>query len=373
MKICLFGCYDKEYSSNKLVIKGLRTNGVEVFEINAHVSVTRMDRKEDMSPWQLAKRVLKKYRLVAEIVMNRKNIRSSDAIYVGYPGHFDVIPAFFVAKLFGKKLIFNPLVIFTTGFVHEQGILNEISLTGKILRFGEKVIYKMCDLIFADTPYQKEHLVKTFNLNPGKIQILSIGADEETYRYKMRHTDKDALNVVYYGLYSPIHSVETIIKAAALSKDPAIRFIMVGNGNTFEKCNTLATSLGLKNIVFYQEMTEKDAIGTLQSADIFLGLFAEHDSVKRAVPNKVFQGIALGKTVVTADSPGIRSLFTDRKNIYLCQPENPFDLAKAIQTLRNDQKLRITIGNNAYALFKEKFSSHAIGKVLKDHIFEHLR
>jgi hypothetical protein len=186
--VCFFGSYDRTFTSNKIVLNGLGEAGADVFEVNANVAVTNLDKKGQLTPFELVKRVLKKAGLIKEIYKNWGKIKNCDGVYVGYPGHFDVIPAFIICKLLGKKLYFNPLIIFYTGFVEEQAIISKDSVFAKVIKFGEKIVYQMCDVVLADTPNQKEFLIKLFDIKPEKIKILPIGSDEKTYRY---HTIKN--------------------------------------------------------------------------------------------------------------------------------------------------------------------------------------
>ena len=112
----LFGSYDKNYTSNKLIETGLIENNVRLIEFNSSIPVTRLDQKNEMNWMNLITRVIRKYKVYIEVIKNRKKLTEVDAIYVGYPGHFDVLMAYPIAKLFRKKLIFNPLLIFFTGF-----------------------------------------------------------------------------------------------------------------------------------------------------------------------------------------------------------------------------------------------------------------
>ena len=72
----------------------------------------------------------------------------------------------------------------------------------------------------------------------------------------------------------------------------------------------------------------------------------------------------LGVPVITSDSPGIRELFTDRKDILLCKPADPEDLAAKILLLRNDATLRSTIAAQALQLFEERVTPKKIGEQL---------
>lgn len=366
MKVCFYGTYDRTFSSNTLVMRGLEENGVRVLEVNAHVPITRLDKKDDMGFLQLVKRVFRKLKLIPVTLKNIDTIRSCDVIYVGYPGHFDVIPAFIVAKLLRKKLIFNPLIIFYTGFVEEQGILDPNSILAKIILKCEGLMYKMCDLVLADTPHRKAQLIKLFGLDRDKVSILPIGADDKIYVSKTKKKD-GYFNAVYYGLFSPVHGVEHILEAAGkLKKYPKIRFQLIGKGNKYDEMVSLSRKNKLKNVIFYPDLTEKNSLYYLQQADIFFGFLSDHPVVSQAIPNKVYQGLALGKAVVTADSPVIRDVFQDQHNIYFCKQASAQSVAESVEDLYSDPKLCESIGQNGYRLFRSNFRPKMIGKTLNE-------
>jgi glycosyltransferase involved in cell wall biosynthesis len=263
----MIGNYDPEYTSNKLTIQGFKDSGAEVIEVNAPITVTTLNTKAEMGWLQLIKRVAKKYRIVGEIINKRRDIAKSNLIYVGYPGHFDVIPAWIVAKLFHKKLVFNPLLIFYTGFTEEQSILSKSSVLAKLVKFGEGLIYRMCDLIIADTPYQQEFMERIFKVPANKIRTVALGADDKFYPYTPYENTSKKINITYYGLYSPIHGVEYIIQAAEkLRDDHNIHFDMIGNrGQTFDASLKMVHDLKLKNISFYYDIPQTEHIPIAQS------------------------------------------------------------------------------------------------------------
>lgn len=367
LQICFFGAYDRNYTSNRLIIEGLRQNGVKVVEVNADIKLTRLDRDEDMSWWKLVARVVRKYRLIPEALKHIKDIQKSDAIFIGFPGHFEVFPAFIIAKLFKKKLIFNPLVIFYTGYVDDQGILKKNSVLAQVIKTAEKLVYSLPDIILADTPFQKEHICREFGISAKKVGVLPIGADDKVYPYSPKTKNDGLTNIMYYGLYTPIHGIEHIVQAANILKNHKdIVFTMVGKGHTFEENYESAQKLGLKNIRFYPDMMEDTALSTLAEGDIFLGFLQKHPTVDRVVPNKVYQGLALGKAVISADAKVIRSIFTHKENIYLCKPSDPKSLAEAILYLHEHKAFTKAIGKNGYELYKKRFTPNMVGKELAD-------
>ena len=371
LTVCFFGSYDRNFTSNKIISTGLLENDVEIVVVNSHTPVTRLDNEKDATLFHLIRRTLRKYKILTEIFKNLDGIKKSDVIYVGYPGHVDVLPAFILAKIFNKKLVFNPLIIIYTGLTEEQKIVKKGSLFANLVKFGESLIYKSCDLVLADTPFQKEHLNKEFGVSKSKIRVLPIGADDKIYPHAPKIGEKNILNVVYYGLYSPIHGVEYLVKAAKLvEKEKNIKFIFVGNGNTYEKDFALAKKLKLQNITFYKDMTEKDAFETLRQSDVFTGFLLDHPVVNRVVPNKVYQGLALGKTVLTAFSPAIEGMLQNKKNVYLVKPNSPESIAAAVTELKNNPKLNKSISDNGYKLFISDFKPKSIGSTLKKYLKE---
>lgn len=365
MKVCFFGAYDRNFTSNKIVLKGLDMNGVEVVEVNAHIPVTRLDSKSDMTTLKLISRVFKKWQIINEVVKHWQDLKNCDYLYVGYPGHFDVLIAYPIAKLLRKKIIFNPLVVFYTGFVDDQGILSEKSFLAKILKYGEKLIYKMCDIVVADTDLQADHLHEVFDVPYTKMHTLAIGADDQIYKYVPKVKATRDFNVIYYGLYSPLHGVEYIVEAAQIcQKDPSIKFLMIGNGNAYEATVKAAKQKGLTNLIFYPDMTEVDAFTTLAKGDVFLGFLQKHPSVDRIIPNKVYQGLAMGKAVITGDAPVIRSVFKHKSDIYLCKVASGRSLSDAILELKTNYSMTKSIAKNGYNLYIEKFTPKKIGAEL---------
>lgn len=362
--ICMIGNYDPSYTSNKLTIQGFKDNGAEVVEVNDPITVTTLNTKSEMGWFQLIKRVFKKYQIIGKIWQMRSNIARSDVIYVGYPGHFDVISAWVVAKIFGKKLVFNPLLIFYTGFTEEQSILSKSSLLAKLVKFGEGLVYRMCDLVIADTPYQQEFMERIFNVPRSKIETVALGADDIFYPYTPYINLTKNINVTYYGLYVPIHGIENIIEAATILKnDKDIHFDMIGNrGQVFDATLSKVKKLRLKNISFYYDIPQEEHIPIAQKADLFFGFLAKHPSIDRVIPNKVYQGLSLNKVVLTAEAPVIKSVFTHKENIYMVKPADPKALVNAILELKNNPKLRQQIAIKGHDLFAKNFSPKVVGK-----------
>jgi glycosyltransferase involved in cell wall biosynthesis len=99
-----------------------------------------------------------------------------------------------------------------------------------------------------------------------------------------------------------------------------------------------------------------------------LGFIAKHPSVERIVPNKVYQGMALGKTVVTASAAAISSILADQKEVYLVEPDNAESLADAIMYLQNNPKVNAGIARAGREVFLTRFTPTAVGGMLENYL-----
>ena len=95
-----------------------------------------------------------------------------------------------------------------------------------------------------------------------------------------------------------------------------------------------------------------------------LGVFANNETGLRSIPNKVLQGMAMKIPVLTGKGAGVSEKFKHKKDIYLCDTENPPSIADAIFELKSDSVLRETMIKNGYALYREQFTPKAIANKL---------
>ena len=91
----------------------------------------------------------------------------------------------------------------------------------------------------------------------------------------------------------------------------------------------------------------------MREADVCLGIFGTTPKAARVIPYKVFAAMALGRPVITRDSPAIRELLVDGESALLCPAGDGQALAAALERLRTDASLRERIGRNGYARYAD--------------------
>lgn len=275
--------------------------------------------------------------------------------------------AYFYTKIYRKRLIFDPIVSIYATEVYEQKILSSSSIKARLMFLYEKIAFKLSDHILATTEEFKQFYCELFSIPPSRISVLPVGGKLRKINQSISESKGNKFNVVYWGNFLPQHGLEYVLQSAKILEDyNDISFTLIGSGFSQNNMRKLAKKLGLSNVKFTGYLEEAKFIEEISRADVILGFFRKGGRASRSIGNKVFEGLALRKAVITEDSTAIQRYFLHKKELYLVEPENPCELANAIMELKNDPKLRIQIAESGYKCLKEKFSEKRIVERLKD-------
>lgn len=365
MRVLYFGTYDKNYSRNRIMIEGLRLAGAEVIEGHVPLWQSTGDKVSAASGIHglsaLFGRAVRSY--TALLRAYRPLHRRYDVMMLGYTGQFDV----FLARLL-TGLARRPLVLDV--FMSVYLIASERGLARKnLLYWIENSACRLPDMLVIDTAEYAEWFEQTYGITRTRFHLVPTGADDRVFKpAPPRHPD-GKFHVIYYGSFIPLHGVEHIIQAAALLRDRLdVHFELIGQGPERAKAQALATDLRLDRVAFTDWIAERDLPAYLAHADVLLGVFGATEQSKRTIQNKIYQGLAMARPVITGDSPTVRAALTHGQHVYLVERGNPKALADAILTLRADPDLRTHLASEGHRLFQERFTVERIGQQMYGHL-----
>ncbi|HST25300.1 MAG TPA: glycosyltransferase [Gaiellaceae bacterium] len=344
MRVLYFGTYERDYPRNAQVISCLRRAGVEVRERHEPVWDGRRD------SWRAGPRDALRLAL-AEARLLRAPRERFDAVIVGYPGHLDLPAARRAAR--GAPVVFNPLVSLADSFVADRGRFRAGSPAARVLTAIDTRAMRSADLVVCDTQAHAEYLAAAAGLDPGRIAVCLVGAEERLFRPGWaRH---EPFTCFFVGKLIPLHGLETILTAARLT--PEIPFRVVGSGQLDSLLADAPANVEHVPWVEYELLP-----GEFHRAGCALGIFGTSDKAARVIPNKAFQALACGTPLVTADTPAARELLVDGGSALLVPPGDAEALATAVRRLATDPELADKLSAGGLATYRERASEDVLGR-----------
>ncbi len=362
MAICFFGAFDPFYPRTAIIRRGLLLQGQTFFN------------------WRLPHRLKAwaRYPLgLGQALINCPKLDKGTFFFVPAFGHKDVPLAFLIARIRSNPVIFDPLASRYETKILDWQRKSPDSASAKWNYILDLLSLKLADLILADTEAHRIYYCQTFGLNAKKVAVLPVGFDDSLWQLGNEVISKSnrTMTVVFFGSFLPLHGVDRMAQAALIvvKKEPYIRFLFIGTGQTFNKVKNILAKDTTRRIQLLGWMEEPKIVDLVKrEADLCLGLFGETPKAQRVVPHKVFQAMALGKPVMTLDTPAIREFFTPGENIYLCFSSEPEVIAQSLIELYHNPERRQKIGSEGYRLVHEKFSPKVLGQSLLNILEEKL-
>jgi glycosyltransferase involved in cell wall biosynthesis len=323
------------------VISCLRRAGVHVQE--EHVSVW-----DDLRDGWKAGPARALRLAAAEVRLLTRRPVGFDAFVVGYPGHLDLPAARRAAR--NSPVVFNPLVSLADTLVSDRGRFASGSLPARVLERIDRHAFRSADLVVADTDAHAQFLSQL--TGRADIAVCFVGAEERLFRPGWR--PKSTFTALFVGKLIPLQGIETILAAARLV--PELPFRLIGSGQLAPLLRDRPPNVEHVPWVEYELLPRE-----LQRASCALGIFGTTAKAQRVIPNKVFQAIACGVPVVTANTPAARELLVDGESALLVPAGEPTALAAALRRLASDAGLGERLGAGGHAAYQRAASEAVLG------------
>ena len=233
----------------------------------------------------------------------------------------------------------------------ERELDSRSRFTINLLRHIEHIALRLPDVLIQDTAAYVTWLHETHGIPKERFRLVPTGADDNIFQPPNTVPKKSGFTVLYYGTFIPNHGVQYIIEAARiLSEHPEIHFELIGQGPEQGLARQRTHEYGLKNVTFIDWLEKSELVEHIASADICLGTFGTTPQSLITVQNKIYEGLAMAKPVLTGDGPAIRAAFEHKKHIYLVPRKNGAAIADGILTLQANPDLQKRLSDEGYRL-----------------------
>jgi glycosyltransferase involved in cell wall biosynthesis len=342
LRVCMTGAFAADYPRHQIIRAGLERVGVEVVSaaLPRGVSTTR---------------------LIVPLLRQWQTLRRCDVIFITA---FNALLAPIIWALghsLRKPVVLDYMVGLTDGIVEER---HEGGGKAQFYRLVDRFnIQRLTSL--TDTQAHRAAYQRLLGIAPTKMSVLPVGVYDEWFNPKPLPAGESIL-VQFFGTYIPFHGVDVILEAAHRLRDEAhIRFELIGRGQSYKAAVARAEALNLQNVSFIDPVPPAALPDRVAQAAICLGVFGAREKTAYVVPNKVFQCMAIGRPVVTADSPALHECFSPGHDLVTVAPGNAAALAESIRALAESPERRTELGSAAAQRIHEAYLPQHIGARLK--------
>lgn len=353
------------------MIAALRKAGVEVMECHETFWHGIEDRVATVSGgWLKPKFWLRLIRTYSRLLRKYRKVGGYDVLMVGYPGQFDVFLANWLRKITKKPLVWDVFMSIYLVAVERNLHHQKHSAVNWIKRVEGRAL-TLPDMLIQDTQAYVRWFHETYGIDEARFRLIPTGADDTVFKpLEALRPNNNVFQVLYYGTYIPNHGIDKIMAAARLLQpNENIRFYFVGEGPEKDKAVSYAQIHKLTNVSFGSWMEQTDLMALAARSNLCLGAFGDTPQSLMTVQNKIYECMAIGKTVLTGDSIAVRENLIPNEHILVCE-RTAEGIAVAILEASDNPVLCSAVGNNALKLFNGSYSILALGERLKCHLME---
>lgn len=298
------------------------------------------------------------------LTLNRLDTRRKyDVVHVHSLPDFLVFVTI-IQKLKKKKIILDLHEVMPEIYAARFGKDMDSRLV-RIVCFLEKISCSFAHQVITVNDARRE-VLEDRSVPHKKITVIMNTPDDKVFvkknvdEFKRRLDLEKKFITVYVGGINPERNLEVVIKAMALLKKdiPEIFFVMFGHSygqegsHYVDDLKSLAKKHGVSDSVYFGgRLAGEDVAGYMNLAHFGVISYIDNPMTELAMPNKVFEYIALDVPIISCRLKGLHSLMGDGSVKYF-EPENEKDLAENILWLHDNPSEVKTMTVKARELYK---------------------
>jgi glycosyltransferase involved in cell wall biosynthesis len=357
-RVIMAGTFDPAFARNRKLVRLLELGGHDVE--TCHVDLWGGKRYE--IPNQ-RKAVVVAHAIAAypKLVWKFLRVPRGDVVVVAYPGWFDMLVLSLLARVRRMPVVFDVFISLYDTVVSDRKLASAKSPIGRLARFVDRASLRLAQRVLADTPSHADFFASFAGIPRDRIGVVWLGAQDDVFSPHPEVVPQERL-VVFHGTFIALQGVDTIIRAAKLLEGDGITFRVIGSGQDQAMVDRLMAELQPSNVELTGLLPLAEVPVQIAGATVCLGIFGASDKAHRVVPNKLYECLAVGRPVVTADTEGARSAFTNREiGLAAAGPEG---LANEVRQLVGDPVAREALARAGHERYLAEYSERPLSRLL---------
>ena len=296
--------------------------------------------------------------------------RRPDILISTSPQFFCAVAGWIVSRLRRLPWIFELRDLWPASIV-AVGAMKE-GLLIRMLYWIEMSMYRASDRVIAVTKGLRQDLVDR-GIPGDKVVVVRNGAD--TNRFTPRPKDPALVEklglqgkfvVGYYGTIGMGAGVQTAVDAGALLRDrDDIVIMLAGAGAEYAEVEKSIKDQGLTNVKLLPPFDQSEMPAVWSLLDAAIVMMKDRPLFKATISSKTFEALAMGMPVIMSLPAGEATGLVDEYGFGInVRPENPQDMAAAIQRLADNPELKAELGRKALEASKDFSRERSAGLVM---------
>lgn len=302
------------------------------------------------------KRTLDYMSFMVAAILASPFVGKADVVVGTSPHIFTAVAAYVTGLLKGIPYVFElrdlwPEQIRAVGALRNVPGLKE--LEKPVLHLLERLelfLYRKAALVVAVTNAFKKDLCDR-GIDPNKILVVRNGIDLS--RYRPRPKDAELTSVLglngkfvtgYMGTHGMSQGLDTVLDAARIMAERADEdrylFLMIGDGAEKARLMERCRSMGLRNMMFLDTVPKGEVVRYWSLFDACIVHLRRDPLFTTVIPSKLFEIMGMGIPLIHA-VPGESADLVRQEGVgIVIPPDNPAEMAKAVERIALDPTLR---------------------------------
>lgn len=271
-------------------------------------------------------------RVVRDLVRLWRHSRGADLLLLSEMNVSWALPVWVVARVRRASVVVDFFVGLYETAVEDWRNATPRSLSATRYRVLDSAALNLADLLLSDNSFRAREWARR---SRGPVSHFPVGAPSWATTLP-RNEHKGPLRVLYYGNYIPLHGLDLVVDALDLERQrTGLEVVFIGDGPGRARVVEDVRARGMDDLVSFQDsVAESELREQIGWSDVVLGVFGDSPKARSVIANKVWQGLASGRVVVTQDSPALDDIRAVAGELLVpVAPGSPRALADALNQL----------------------------------------
>lgn len=252
--------------------------------------------------------------------------------------------------------------------VYEKMGANKGGIKAKLLKFVEHSVIMGSDTLISVDSRIAKWISKVYNRKVDLILKNSLYLND----YAQYKNQKKELIITCPRQLRPKNGVNIAIQAMKdLKGKRDVSLHVIGEGSERPFLEKLVRKLALSNVILHGSESREETVSIIAKSKVVVIPSIPINGLEEATSIAALEAMAVGTPVIASNIGGLKEIISHKYTGYLVKPNNPLDLAKAIEELLLDNELYETIKRNSQKYVRENHD-WSKNRVFIENLYERL-